>query len=40
MMVETPRGAFLRYTKKPKKIARTMKKMEIIAVLAFAALAA
>ena len=37
MSVDTPRGAFLRYTKKPKKIARTMNSSEMIAVVALAA---
>ena len=37
MIVDTPIGAFLRYTKKPKKIARTMNSSEMIAVVALAA---
>ena len=40
MIVDTPIGAFLRYTKKPKKIARTMNSSEMIAVVALAAEAA
>ena len=40
MIVDTPIGAFLRYTKKPKKMARTMKNSEMIAVVALAAEAA
>ena len=40
MTVDTPIGAFLRYTKKPKKMARTMNSSEMIAVVALAAEAA
>ena len=40
MIVDTPIGAFLRYTKKPKKMARTMNSSEMIAVVALAAEAA
>ena len=40
MTVDTPIGAFLRYTKKPKKMARTMNSSEMMAVVALAAEAA
>ena len=39
-MVEMPRDTFLLYTMKPNTTASTMNRMEIIAVVAFAELAA
>ena len=39
-MVETPRDTFLLYTMKPNTTASTINRMEIIAVVAFAELAA
>lgn len=39
-MVDTARPAFLRYTKKPKRTAIRINRIEIIAVRAFAVLAA
>jgi hypothetical protein len=40
MTVDTPSGALRRYTKKPNRMARTMKSMEIMAVRPLAMLAA